>query len=372
VRIHESEQTVPDPDSNDPLDSGTFASDTDILIADVQGLMPSWLPMLEKLQSAEVPVPEKIKTLKRIAPHVQGTAGFQIIPNLIAILRTETDRDYLHALVQFVGRLRSPCAHDTFVDLALGSGVALFEQTPDYHALLAQETTTNLRCTTIRMLGLLGQEQAIVPLMSLLNDTSHNYRLRLEAAEALGKLRHPDTVSPLIRVLTDQHEKSTFVQESAVKALGLLGDIRALEPLLDLFERQQGIQRKCQFLLERILDAIGKLVMTTDLQETHRQQALRRVLQATTDPARAIRVAAIDALGNIGEDQHLPTLQAALFDEQMDVAHAALAGIYKIGGLSGIQALLELDELPHFLREEILDFILLDAEEPDDPDARAE
>ncbi|MFN7310649.1 MAG: HEAT repeat domain-containing protein, partial [Vampirovibrionales bacterium] len=59
----------------------------------------------------------------------------------------------------------------------------------------------------------------------MLNDHQANYRVRLEAAESLGRLKNPNAVNPLLRVLKDDQESSMYLQESAVKALGLLGDI---------------------------------------------------------------------------------------------------------------------------------------------------
>jgi len=59
----------------------------------------------------------------------------------------------------------------------------------------------------------------------------------------------------------------------------------------------------------------------------------------------------------------LPILHQRLFDENMEVAHAALTGVYRVGGMSALKGLLEIEELPRFLREEILDFLVLEAED---------
>jgi HEAT repeat protein len=344
-------------------------SQADELLAEVQHLLPAWLPMLEALQSAEVPLAKKLDTLKRIKPHTQGSSGFQILPQLVNLLRQSQDVELVQALVQLLGQVRAFCLQDTLVDLALATGIALFERAADYRALLEEEAIIKLRCSSIRFLGLLNNQSSIVALMGVLNDNQTNYRIRLEAAEALGRLKNPKAVQPLLRLLKDEKESSLYLQESAVKALGLLGDIRALAPLLDLFESKKGVREKCQFLIEGILDAVSKLVAEDGLSRPDREKALKGILSAIGDPASSIRLAAIEALSSIGDTSHLPLLHQRLFDENMEVAHAALAVLYQIGGMPALKLLLDVEELPHFLREEILDFLIIEAEDPDEEDS---
>lgn len=341
-------------------------SEADALLADVQHLLPAWLPMLERLQSDEIPLAQKLDTLKRIKPHTQGTSGFQVLPQLVKLLRTSENVGLVHALVKLLGEVKAFCMHDTLVDISLATGIALFEKAENYRAFIEEEAVLKLRCTSIRLLGLLNNQTAIIPLMGLLNDHQANYRVRLEAAESLGRLKNPNAVNPLLRVLKDDQESSMYLQESAVKALGLLGDIRALSPLLDLFESKKGVREKCQFLIERILDSVGKLAKEDGLTQNDRDKALEGILSAVNDPANAIRLAAVEALSSIGDASHLAILHKRLFDENMEVAHAALTGVYRIGGMPALKDLLEIEELPRFLREEILDFLVLEAEDEDE------
>ncbi len=355
-------------DSQDaPLPMETTTSEE--LLSDIQHFLPAWLPMLECLQSEDVPLKKKIDTLTRIKPFTQGSSGFQILPQLVKLLRTTTDVAFAHALMSLLGQVKAFCLHETLVDIALATGIRLFEAPQDYRAFIEKEEVIKLRCMAIRLLGLLNNQNAIVPLMGLLNDVKANYRVRLEAAESLGRLRDPKAMQPLIRLLKDEQESSLYLQESAVKALGLLGDIRALDPLLDLFESKKGVREKCQFLFERILDAVGKLASEENLSRNERQKALDGVLGVIDDKAVSIRLSAVEALGSIGDASHIPLLETKLFDENMEVAHSALASLYKIGGMPVIKAVLALDELPKFLREEILDFLLLNSEEDDDNEA---
>ena len=360
-------QGSPSEDDFKPMVSAQ-GSEADALLADVQSMLPAWLPMLERLQSSEISLAQKLDTLKRIKPYLQGSSGFHVLPQLVNLLRTSQDVALIHALVNLLGQVKAFCLHDTLVDIALATGIQLFERVDDYRAFIEEEAVVKLRCTSIRLLGLLNNQAAIIPLMGLLNDHHANYRVRLEAAESLGRLKNPNAMQPLLRVLKDDRESSMYLQESAVKALGLLGDIRALSPLLDLFESKKGVREKCQFLIERILDSIGKLAKEDGLTQNDRSKALEGILSAVNDPANAIRLAAVEALSSVGDLSHLTVLHKCLFDENMEIAHAALTGVYRIGGILALKGLLSVDELPHFLREEILDFLLLEAEDEDDED----
>jgi HEAT repeat protein len=334
------------------------------LLAEVQGMLPPWLPMMECLQSPDVPLPRKLDTLKRLKPHVLGISGFRIIPPLIGLLRHSRDATFCLHLVKLLGELRTQAVQHSLVDVALGIRTALFEKAPaPFEGFLEREEVIRLRCSAIRMLGLSGESDAMVPLMSLLNDESLNYRVRLEAAESLGRLKNAQALNPLIAILKHRQPSSLYLQESAVKALGMLGDIRALDPLLELFEQQQGFRQKCQFLVERILGSVSQLVEQSQAQHSVREKALTRVLSALEDEAPSIRVAATEALSTIGDAAHLPLLHQRLFDAEMEVAHAALVGVYSIGGLEELKQLLNIEELPRFLRDEILDFLILEADE---------
>jgi HEAT repeat protein len=239
-----------------------------------------------------------------------------------------------------------------------------------YAALLKEEPIVKLRCQAIRLLGIMEAEEATVPLMTLLHDKSTNYRVRLEVAEALGRLQNTKAVNPLIALLKDDKESSLYVKESAVKALGMLGDIRALEPLLDLFEAQQGFRKKTTFLFEQIVTAIGRLGQQNHPQNAARKKALTSLLKALQDTAPSIRLAAVEALSEVGEPTDLPCLTPLLFDENMDVAHATLVAIYKLGDIDALQAILDQEEnLPHYLSSEIQEFLLLEADNNEDESA---
>jgi len=232
--------------------------------------------------------------------------------------------------------------------VVLATDVAIFDKAPSDFA--NSDESMRLRCAAAQALGKIRDERAIIPLMSLLNDRDMNYRLRLAAAEALGKIGHDHAVNPLIDILNDEREKSIYLKESAVKALGMLGDIRAIEPLIDVLESKRGIRDKFNFLKEQVIEAIARI-------GSPNRKATDSLLYALKDSAPSIRLAAVEALAEIGEDDCIPMLAQMVKDTEDDVAIAAIAAIYHLGGETAIRDLLKQENLPQFLRDELESYI---------------
>ena len=74
---------------------------------------------------------------------------------------------------------------------------------------------SNVRRHAIEMLGIMGDEKAVAPLILVLKDK--NRFVRQEAIAALGKIGGERVVEPLTQALGD--EKDEFVQNSMRKVL---------------------------------------------------------------------------------------------------------------------------------------------------------
>jgi HEAT repeat protein len=329
--------------------------------------------LLTSVLTETAPLDERLHALKQAFTLLKQKdftqQPFWLVPTIIELLKQSTCIALLLEALQGLGNIKVRGTIPTLMAISVGTGVRLFDAVAGgaegYSALLKLESTVQLRCHAIRLLGVMGAEEATVPLMSLLHDKTTNYRVRLEVAEALGRLQNSRAVNPLIALLKDEKESSVYVKESAVKALGMLGDIRALEPLLDLFEAQQGFRKKTTFLFEQVVTAIGRLGNQTP--SASRGKALASLLKALQDEAPSIRLAAVEALSEVGESADLPSLMPLLFDENMDVAHATLVTIYKLGDVVALQRVLdEQENLPHYLCTEIQDFLLLEEDDADD------
>jgi HEAT repeat protein len=306
--------------------------------------------------------PLRLKALRQLrhCAEVDSPATYRVVHDLLALIKQDPDPDIVHEALQTVACLKAFGAYALLLDIALGANIAVFE--PALAQAHSPDKLIRIRGIAIRQLGLLGNTHAIASLMAILNERNLNYRLRLEAAEALGRLGDGKAVNPLILVAKDDRESSLYLKESAIKALGMLGDIRALDPLLEMFEARKGVKQKFQFIMEQALEAIRQIA------QPHDERVLATLIKALSDSAPSIRLVAVEALGDLGDEPHIELLEGCLFDSDMEVAHAALAGIYKLGGATAVFKQLVNDNLPRFLRDEIERFAADGLLEPDDCD----
>ena len=109
------------------------------------------------------------------------------------------------------------------------SDVLVLKNKRDVYGLqevLVHEKDRPTRIAAAEALGAIGDDRAVISLMSVLGHDSED--VRMFAAIALGKIGDERAVLPLIESLGDNHH---MVRESAALALGALGDTRAIDPL---------------------------------------------------------------------------------------------------------------------------------------------
>lgn len=96
-----------------------------------------------------------------------------------------------------------------------------------------------LRGRIARVLGEIGNEIAVSPLMELLEKDTNSY-VCSSAARALGELKNPEATDTLIKKLATKEPK---VRIEIARALGELKDKKALEPLKDYYSSARGEER---------------------------------------------------------------------------------------------------------------------------------
>jgi HEAT repeat protein len=203
-----------------------------------------------------------------------------------------------------------------------------------------------VRCLATSILGNLRHNDAVMPLLYILNNKYENYKLRLSAAEALGKIGDSYAVAPLIDIVSNEEEKSVYLRESAAKALGMLNDIRAIDPLLRILEAKKGIVDKFTFLKERIIEAIGRIGSKDD-------KIFRALSNALLDESAYIRLSAIETLAELDDDRVLDLLRPMINDEEEDVARGAISAIYTLTDKDYITKLYDNPDLPGWCKDEI-------------------
>ena len=103
-------------------------------------------------------------------------------------------------------------------------------------------SSSAVRESAAKMLGNVGDERAVDPLIEALSD--NNADVREAAAEALGQLGDKQAVEPLIKALALENWKVHWkARGSAAKALGRLGDKRAVDPLIKALSDDRALVR---------------------------------------------------------------------------------------------------------------------------------
>jgi len=143
----------------------------------------------------------------------------------------------------------------------------------------------------------------------------------------LGKLGHAAAVN----VLTQQlKQRSEDVRGAAAKALGQIGDLRAVPALIATLKGDKKKRVRAETAtslgLLRAKDAVIPLI---------------RALDASKESKRWVRRSAAEALGLIGDSQAQEPLMNALNDKEKVVRVAAMFGLYKLGQTRGLRHLEE-------------------------------
>lgn len=155
---------------------------------------------------------------------------------------------------------------------------------------------------------------------------SHSERkaIRLQALESLGMVRSTKTVGALLDLLNSNLDSE--VEMLIVKALGLIGDKRAVRPLIGTMIARPTVS----------LSAAGALAMIGG------EEALAGLLSGLKHEDEMVRSASVWALGELGDERALDSLAelGASSDEfeRRDI-------VWAIGRIGGVQATLLLNHI---------------------------
>lgn len=211
--------------------------------------------------------------------------------------------------------------------------------------LLNKSHAVNLRAMCAKALANLKDTAGVTPLLYCLNDKDEHYRVRLACADALGKIGDRYAVAPLINVVQDEEEKSVYVRESAAMALGMLGDLRAIDPLVSILEGRKGFLDKFTFLKERAIEALGKL-------NTSNSKILKALEHSLADDSSSIRINAIEALMEIGDEKAYELIKKRLNDHDDEVKKNALIALYNMTGIDILNHVLDNNNYSEFVKNE--------------------
>ena len=182
-------------------------------------------------------------------------------------------------------------------------------------------------------------EEAIAALLTALEDEQDRapdggYPLRRNAARALGKLGDKRAVQPLTRCL---EFPDYYVREAAAQALEILDDRSCVTALLELLaggvEAATRVPGKPHLVqpYEAIIEALGTLWAT---------EAIEAIEPFTQHPTEKVKYAAARAMYQLTEDeQYGEMLVKALAGEDLQLRRSALMDLGAVGYIKAGQAI---------------------------------
>lgn len=235
-------------------------------------------------------------------------------------------------------------AHRTASTLAILLEMLELKPNDDEESLIA------VRAMCAKAISNYKDTSTVVPLLNCLNNKKENYKVRLACADALGRIGDKYAVQPLINLVEDEEEKSVYLKESATFALGLLGDTSAIEPLVSILESKHGFLGKFTFLKEKIVEALGKL-------NFNNKKVMRALKNSLMDSSPMVRINAIEAIMNSGDENSVELIRPSLQDDDNEVKKNALIALYNLLGRDILDEVINLPSYSEYLKTEAQELI---------------
>ena len=232
---------------------------------------------------------DPVLTVQELASSVLAAiADVRVLTPLITALKSHDWIVRMHS-AKALGRIKDPGAVAPLVPLLQDSVKAVREETS----------------TALAAIG----EAALSSLFVAL--THAEWLVRLHAVEALGKTRSPEAVDPLLSVLFN--DRDAAVREDAVRALGQIGDTRAVEFLVTVM-KEPGLRPLAVEALGQIGDRRAVPVLINVLEGVDRPEVSRAIdgCGDRWDEEILTLGAAVRALGAIRDEEAVPSLMKAL------------------------------------------------------------
>ncbi|MCP4154636.1 MAG: HEAT repeat domain-containing protein, partial [bacterium] len=169
---------------------------------------------------------------------------------------------------------------------------------------------------------------AVKPLMELLKSTDTEVLIR--AVTALGKIKTPETVEPLISLLKARHQNPVLTRK-IIWALAEIKDSRAVSPLITLLN-----SKKEEF------DTQTAIVLIRSLESFEDKRRIKPLLEGLKHQDCQIRLASAAILGRTKDSDAVEPLIETLNDKNWRVRHRV---VLALGMVKDERALDKLEEL---------------------------
>lgn len=219
-------------------------------------------------------------------------------------------------------KINSKLLNQTIREIKSNKLITNFEPLLDF---ILKTNDVELKTLAIKTISVFKNKKAIPILLECLRDKNSNYKIRLAAADSLGKIGDKVAFETLSTIACDDDEKSAYVKEQAVVALGNLGDNRALDVFSSIMSSKQMFLDKFSYLKERVVEAISKLDASKD------GKAIEILKRTILDSSSRLRISAIETLMNLESDESYSLIyDRLLYDDDFEVKKNALVALYNL------------------------------------------
>lgn len=294
-----------------------------------------------------------------VIPKIEALANEYSQSDLITIynymLINSKEPDVIMHLIRSLDMYRDSSSLEFLVDILLLRNAEFAQED-------IREKYNNVRVMCAKAIANHKNTDVVSSLLYCLNNKNENYRVRLACADALGRIGDRFAVAPLIDVVNDEDEKSIYLRESAVSALGLLGDSRAVDSLVSILETKQGIMNKFSFLKERAIEALIKVGFLDN------ERVFRALRTSLSDESSQVRINAIEALMDSEHPKAFETIKHCLEnDSDIEVKKNAMIALYNMSDRSILDEVIKSQDYPDALKMEAVS-IIEEYEEAEDED----
>ena len=253
------------------------------------------------------------------------------------MLSNAQNPDIIMYLIHCVDMYRDSSSLEVLVDILLLKNGSVEDEA-------TKEKFINVRVMCAKAIANQKNTNVVSSLLYCLNNKHENYKVRLACADALGRIGDRFAVAPLIDVVKDEGEKSVYLRESAVSALGLLGDTRAVD--------------KFSFLKERAIEAITRMGFGGN------ERVFKALKTSLSDESSQVRINAIEALMDSDNPKAFDTIKKCMLnDKDEEVKKNALIALYNMSDRSILDEVIKSPKYSDSLKMEAVE--ILDEYEPE-------
>ena len=277
---------------------------------------------------------------------LRGPEASAAIPALIQMLGSDMEFPQMLLMVSNNLPITQSCDHSPTFGGEAAETIAKIGRTSDELLSLLPSANWRIRANAARALGGLKDSRAVKSLIALLSNTSEPWQVRGNAALALGSIGSAQAAQPLVAVL---HDTQPDLRRAAATALGELKSPDTLELFVKMLnDPEPDIRRAAIVSIDRVggatvafeslrqaalhdEDQTVREVATGMLEETKDPRAADALLAALQDSYINVRIKAARGLGRLRSPDAVDHLISMLSSDEPASRQAAAEALGELG-----------------------------------------